>query len=285
MKPLSVLSAKAIVWAAALAVFAFENSAQARVNCTISSLGFSTAYGSSLNVTASSFTVTCTHVSGAKNTAKYQVGVSNGLQPSGTQNRAASGANFLNYNLTSDAACLTPWKGTAYIPAAAYTTPALALGASDIKTYSFYGCVPAGQTVPAAGTYTDTVTMSFVPGGGGFTNGTFPVSITAPATCTLSTPPGSVTFNYTSFSATSVLASTTFAATCTNKLPYTMALDATSGTISGVIYTLALSAPAAVGTGVAQTFSINGSMAAGQGGTCTAATCTGSQVRTLTITY
>ncbi len=284
MKPLSI-RLKPILWLVTAAILAFAHSAHARVNCSVSSLGFSTAYGSTLNVTASSFTVTCTHVSGAKNTATYQVAVNNGLQPSGTQNRAASGANFLNYSLTSDAACLTAWKGTAYIPATVYTTPALALGASDIKTYAFDGCVPANQVIPAAGTYTDTVTMSFVPAGATFTNGTFPVSITAPATCTLSTPPGNITFNYRSFSATAVAASATFATTCTNKLPYTMALDATSGAIAGVTYTLALSASTAVGTGVPQTFSINGSIAAGQGGTCTAATCTGSQVRTLTITY
>lgn len=274
-----------IPWLAAFAVLVFVHTAQARVTCTISSAGFSTAYGTTLNVTASSFTVTCSHLTGAGSTATYQVAASNGLQPTGTQNRAASGVNFLNYNLTSDPACLTPWKGTVYIPAAAYTTPVLALGASDVKTYSFYGCVPAGQTVPAAGTYTDTVTMSFIPGGAKFTNGTFPVSITAPATCTLSTPPGNIVFNYTSFSAAPVLANTTFAATCTNRLPYTLALDATSGTIAGVSYTLALSAASATGTGLAQTYTINGTIAAGQSGTCAAATCTGSQTRTLTITY
>lgn len=281
--PFSLL--KAVLWLLTLAMLAFVNSAHARVTCTISSLGFSTAYGSALNVTASSFTVTCSRLTGGGSQATYQIAANNGLHASGTQNRALSGAaSFLNYSLTSDAGCLTPWKGTAYIPAAPYTTPVLALGASDIKTYTFYGCVPAGQTVPAAGIYTDTVTMSFIPGGGNFTGGTFPVSITAPATCSLTTPPGNITFAYTSFGAAAA-ASTTFAATCTNRLPYTMALDATSGTIVGVTYTLALSAATAVGTGVAQSFTINGSIAAGQSGTCTAATCTGTQTRTLTITY
>ena len=283
MKPRSNLL-KTVPWLFVLVMLAYANSAQARITCTISSLGFTTAYGSGLNVTATSFTVTCSHLTGGGSKATYQVAVNNGLHVSGTQNRGASGVNFLNYNLTSDAACLTLWKGTAYIPAAAYTTPALALGASDIKTYTFYGCVPAGQTVPAAGTYTDTVTMSFKPGGAAFTNGTFPVSITAPATCALSTPPGNITFNYTSFGA-AANASTTFAATCTNRLPYTMALDATSGTIVGVNYTLALSAASATGNGLAQSYTINGTIAAGQGGTCTAATCVGSQTRTLTITY
>jgi spore coat protein U-like protein len=268
-----------------LATLIFAGSAHAKVTCTVSSLGFSTAYGSALNVTASSFTVTCTRVSGGANTATYQVAVNNGLHASGTQRRALSGAaSFLNYNLTSDLGCLAAWQGTTYIPAAAYTTPALAVGGSDVKTYSFYGCVPAGQTVPAAGTYTDTVTMNFIPGGANFTSSTFPVSITAPATCSLSTPPGNITFAYTSFGAAAA-ANTTFAATCTNRLPYTMALDATSGIINGITYTLALSASTAVGNGLAQGYTINGSIAAGQGGTCAAGTCTGFQTRTLTITY
>ncbi len=283
MKPSSALL-KAVLWPLTLAMLAFVNSAHARITCTVSSLGFSTAYGSALNVTASSFTVTCSHLTGGGSQATYQVAANNGLHASGTQRRAASGANFLNYNLTSDAGCLTPWQGTAYIPATPYTTPVLALGASDIKTYTFYGCVPAGQTVPAAGTYTDTVTMSFIPGGPNFTGGTFPVSITAPATCSLTPPPGNITFASTSFGAAAA-ASTAFATTCTKLLPYTMALDATSGTIVGVTYTLALSAATAVGTGVTQSFTINGSIAAGQSGTCTASTCSGTQTRTLTITY
>jgi hypothetical protein len=36
---------------------------------------------------------------------------------------------------------------------------------------------------------------------------------------------------------------------------------------------------------VAQTFSINGSIAAGQAGTCATGSCSGSDTRTLTITY
>lgn len=61
-----------------------------------------------------------------------------------------------------------------------------------------------------------------------------------------------------------VNASTTFAVTCT---------------------TVALGATNANGSGVAQTYTINGAIPAGQAGTCTGATCSGSQTRTLTITY
>jgi hypothetical protein len=80
-------------------------------------------------------------------------------------------------------------------------------------------------------------------------------------------------------------ASTTYGVTCTLALPYTMALDATSGTILGLAYTLSLSQSSSTGTGAQQTFSVNGNMAGGQAGTCATATCSGSQARTITVTY
>jgi hypothetical protein len=83
------------------------------------------------------------------------------------------------------------------------------------------------------------------------------------------------------------------AASRTNTLPYTLALDATSitDTQTNLAYTVALSAASGVGSGVAQTYSVTGSMASGQAGTCAAAggACTNgtsaNKVRTLTITY
>ena len=72
-----------------------------------------------------------------------------------------------------------------------------------------------------------------------------------------------------------------------------MALDATVGVVTGLNYALALNTVntggvnplTSVGNGLAKTFFINGTMAAGQAGACAAAACTGTQARTLTITY
>ncbi len=272
----------------ALAMLVFADVAQAGVTCAVTSGGFTAAYGSLLNVNATTFTVTCTKGPGNPKTATYQVQAT-GAHALGAQNRAFLSPNYLNYNLTSDNGCSALWGGTTYIPAAPYTTPALSNnGQQDVKTYSFYGCVPANQSAVTAGTYADTVTMTLIPtnppGGVTFNSGTFPVSIYAPATCSITTPPGNINFSYTSFGP-AANASTTFAATCTNLLPYTMSLDATSGMIVGINYTLALSSASGTGTGSAQTYSINGAIAAGQGGTCAATSCTGSQTRTLTITY
>jgi len=55
--------------------------------------------------------------------------------------------------------------------------------------------------------------------------------------------------------------------------------------VIGLNYTLTLPAPVA-GTGADQTYSIGGNMVAGQSGTCAGpGTCSGTDVRTLTITY
>jgi spore coat protein U-like protein len=292
MKPKSI-RLKPILWLAALAMLAFSAGAQARFTCNItaaSTLTLTTAYGSALNITAGSITVSCTSNNVASRTATYQISAPYSANATGTQRRAAFGANFLNYNLGANLGCSTAWNNTtAQLPTPAYTTPAMtSASAADVHTFYFWFCVPAGLTVPAAGTYTDTtnLTVTGLASAGGFTGGTgaLKVNITAPATCSLSTPPGNIVFNYTSFGA-AANASTTFGATCTNLLPYTMALDATTGTLLGLTYTLALSAASATGSGVAQSYTINGTIAAGQSGTCAATTCTGSQTRTLTISY
>lgn len=284
---------------AMLAMLAFAASAQARVTCVVTNpatLGIS--YGSLYNLVSGSFSVKCTNSNTTPRTATYQLKASVSANATGTQRRAKGVlGGFLNYSLTSDSACVTPWNATTpnYNLTTPYTTPTLlsTTPAGDVHTFFYYVCVPAGQTTLAADTYTDTIAIQFVnntitpTATGTWTNGaTFTLlSAVLYGTCSISTPPGNMTFNYTSFSAAAAAASTTFAATCTNKLPYTLALDATTGTINGITYTLALSAASASGTGLAQSYTINGSIAAGQSGTCATATCTGSQARFITVTY
>jgi spore coat protein U-like protein len=297
MKPASTLL-KSILVLGALAMLAFASSAQATISCNISNPAtLNIAYGSLYNLVSGSFTVTCSSNSNGAHTASYQLAASVSANASGTQRRAGPVSGiYLNYNLTVDSACTTAWNATSpnYNQTTLYTTPSLSTAgvASDTHTFFYYVCIPAGQTTAPAGTYSDTTAISFVNmsvsgGTSSFTNGAAfsLLNITTQGTCTFATPPGNMTFAYTSFSTTAATASTTFAAQCTNMLPYTMALDATSGTINGITYTLALSATSATGNGAAQGYTINGSIAAGQGGTCSTATCTGTQIRTLTITY
>ena len=120
----------------------------------------------------------------------------------------------------------------------------------------------------------------------GTATGGFNVTVNLTSKCQITTAPSDVAFSYTSFQATNASASTTYAVQCTNSLPYTMALDATAtNTVAGLNYSLALSAASGTGNGAAQSYTVNGTMVSGQAGTCALGSCSGSEARTLTITY
>lgn len=126
----------------------------------------------------------------------------------------------------------------------------------------------------------------------GSTNGNFNVVINLTPACSLSAIPD-MTFTYTSFQAgISTATPSNYTVTCTDGLPYTMALDALTTTDDAVNlqYTLALSAAGGTGNGAAQGFQVTGSMPASQGGTCAnPAGCTNAAAtnrqRTLTVSW
>jgi spore coat protein U-like protein len=118
----------------------------------------------------------------------------------------------------------------------------------------------------------------------------FNVTVNLTSACSVTSAPTPVAFNYTSGqtgAASPTAGSGAFQVTCTNNLPYTMALDATSGTFTtvGLNYTLSLSSSSSTGTGAAQSFTVGGSIAANQSGTCAVASCADTSARTLTISY
>lgn len=249
--------------------------------------------------TALSVTVSCTKSGGGgARTINYTVTPNNGLNPSGAQNRATGAAGTINYDIYADPSCTIPWNGVGAISFAGGKG-----GATISQTLTYYGCVPASQpTPPAAGSYSDTVsmTLAIVPPSAGITitgpnPRNFAVTITVNATCTFSTPPGTVNFGtYTAFQGSASTANTTFSTTCTNLTPYTLSLDATGGAVSGLNYSLLLNTSPSggvhpfgpvPGTGTAQTYYINGTMPANQAGTCAGANCVGTNVHTLTVTY
>lgn len=261
----------------------------AAITCNVSSPGWSSAYvpaNAATNVTQSSFTVTCQrNAGGDPTTVNYTVAANNGIHAAGAQNRAQLGAtaNRINYENDANSTCTNLWAGGAANRIAG-TISGLAGFIPQSQIVSYWGCIPGSQLGLPAGTYTDTVTMTLRYGGASNPTATFPVSIFTPSTCNISTAPGTVAFTYTAFGAVSN-ASTTFGVTCTNLLPYTMALDATVGVVVGLQYTLALGAAGGTGNGVQQTYAINGTMPAGQAGTCVTTNCSATQMRTLTITY
>lgn len=258
--------------------------AHAVITCNITSGGLFTAYDPAAGgntVVQSSFTVTCTKgAAGDPATVNYSVTVNNGLYALGVNNRAAFGASRIKYDVYTNVTCGGAWKGGTAI-AGTVNTPSVG---TFTATSAYWGCVLPAQAVPA-GTYTDNVIMTMTYGAAASTAiGSFAVSISTPATCSVTAPPGNVVFNYVAFGP-AITPSSTFGVTCTLSLPYTMALDATSGTIVGLNYTLALSAPGSTGIGAQQTHSINGNMVAGQSGICALGTCSGSQARSITISY
>lgn len=261
-------------------------SAQA-ITCSLTSNGFSSFYDPanlSTNITSASFTMTCTRSKGDSSLSqRYTVQANGGLQHSNWRNSNRAQYTFggkkhrINYNVYTTSSCSNLWQGNTTLGGTIIFT-----SSSDYvesQTVNYWGCIPVKQNA-AAGTYIDTVTMTPSIGN----SQTFPVTIVTPSSCSISTPPGDVLFTYTSFGSSAV-AYTGFAATCTATMPYSMALDATGGTLLGLNYTLSLSASSASGTGSAQNYTINGSIAAGQAGTCAMASCTATAGRTLTISY
>lgn len=268
-----------------MALLLLAAGAHAVIVCTVSSPGFAMMYDPvavAAATTSSSVTISCTRTLADATTQTYQLSASNGLQATGQTNQAKSAAaGLIKYNEYQDAAYTKVWGPS--LPKSFSGTINFGTATTATVNLPFYVSVPAKQAAAAAD-YFDTVTMTLTYGAATAT-GTHSVLISTLPQCMITTAPGNVMLSYTSFQATAAVASTTFATTCTTALPYTMALDAISGTINGVNYTVALSAASSTGTGAVQTYSINGSAVAGQSGTCTTATCTGADVRILTITF
>lgn len=272
------------------ALLLFGGCAEAAITCSVSSNGFIAGFNvGTQTIVQTSFTVSCTRDATSDPTSvNYSNAANNGLYPNGINNRALlSGSNYLRYDAFVDSGCATQWKGANTIAGSISFS-----GTGTVsKVHNFWGCIAAGAAVPAAGTYTDTVTMtlSYGPTPQATASGTFPVTIISPATCSINPAPGTLAFGtYVAFGS-ALAGSSGFGITCSKDLPYTLSVSPTGGTIAGVNYTLLLNATATTlnltGTGVQQNQSIDGSMAAGQAGTCAAGTCSATVPHTLTLTY
>ena len=238
-----------------------------------------------------SVTVNCAKSGGSGSALVYlELGSDGGIHASGSQSRGQNGSNTLNYGVWRDSNYTQAWASASSSRLKASINSS---SSNTSYTFTYYFSIPAQQNA-AAGNYTDTQTIRLYQSNTALgastasSSGSTSLNITLVtlARCTLSSPPGNIQFNYTSFQIAVASASTSFAVTCVSGVPYTMALDASSGTLVGLDYSLSLSKTGTqTGSGVAQSASINASMAAGQAGTCSSGSCTASQARTLTITY
>ena len=282
-----VLLAAVTIWAALLAA----GTAHAAITCSLSASGFTSVYdpiSTVPNDNVSSMTISCQRMSGDPGTTTYSLAVTNGLYPNGQNNRARYLTNnYLKYDVYKDAAYSSRWGSAGGSPITG--TLNFGSGTSASVTIPYYNRVGALQSA-VVGDYQDMMTATLTYSVTSVLNATaipatMPVIITTNPQCQFSTPPGTMSLNYTSFQATAATGSAQFATRCTSGLPYTMSLGATSGTLMGLNYSLSLSANSGTGTGAAQTYSVNGSIAANQVGVCATSACAASAPQTITISY
>jgi len=259
----------------------------AAITCNVTVTSISTVYSPTVatdNVSTGTYTISCNRLATDANSLAWSLAANNGLQPGGGNNRVQSPAgNRYAYDTYIDPAHTTKWQGGTRF------TGTLSFGASLTAsvTGSFDLVVYGNQAVQPAATYTDTmaVTLRNTANNATLDTSTFTVTVITTNSCQIYTPPGNIDLAYTSFQVSAATANTSFGVRCTTALPYTMALDATSGTIVGLTYTLALSQTSATGNGITQNYTVNGSIAGGQAGICSTGTCSGSDIRTLTVSY
>lgn len=269
------------------------NAASAAITCTsITSTGFTTAYVPNTTVsTQLSFTITCNRGSTSDpTTLSYSVKADNGLTPQGNANRASlllgGVTSYINYDVYTPSCSTTQWKNNVAISGTVTWSATQTGNATD--TEPFWGCIVTAQNPTTAGSYTDSIgiTATYNPGTGNTTlPGTIPVTIYAPANCVINPAPGNVNIIYPAFSAVAQSSTTSFGATCTSPMPYSLSVSPATGTLAGVNYNVTLGTTSATGTGTLQTHTITVTAPAGQGGTCAGATCTATQTHTLTVTY
>lgn len=217
--------------------------------------------------------------------------VENGLYYTGGTRRAKYGNGYLDYGLWQDSGASVAWDATSMIE-----VPLTWNNLNGTGSATFYFKLPAGQNQGVGTPYTDSAAVTLYHSDRHddkrdkvltVSNAAIVApSITIAPGCRLSSTPGDLTFSYTSFQVAPAQASTSFAAKCVKDTSYTMALDATSGTLLGLNYSLAISPTGQrTGSGVDQSVTISGTIAADQSGTCATSSCTARQSRTFTITY
>jgi spore coat protein U-like protein len=272
----------------------FAPLAGAAITCTVSVTAMLTVYdpiSPTLNVITGSYRIDCTRNAPGTDptTLAWSLGLNNGSNfsnPLNTKRVQRTGSQRYSYgtyraspynaaNEWTDVAGSTRFTGTINFGA----------GATAFATGPFDMVMTAGQAVQPAGIYTDTLTATLRTGATTLATNSFGVAVRTDNWCHFSVSPGTMAFTYTSFQLGTANASTSFGIRCTTGVPYTMALDATSGILLGLTYNLSLPTTSSSGTGETQTHNINGTIAGGQSGTCAGATCNGSQTRTLTLTW
>ncbi|HUR88369.1 MAG TPA: spore coat protein U domain-containing protein, partial [Ramlibacter sp.] len=237
--------------------------------------------------------ITCTRPNGnPRFPATFWIGTSGA---NGTR-KLLNGSDQLTYNLFTSG-CATAWSGTTGVTVANSLT---ANGDANVTITNIPFClrITGGQNTAKALTFTTTETLTVrSTDSTGFSWGTGVLSLSGKvnALCLITTG-NTLTFTYTSFQASDQTGSNgSFVVQCTNSTTYSLALDSLSGVAIGITYTLGLqtlgnqSVNNVPGTGNTLTYQVPGKIfsgSSGQAGTCASgSTCTGSDNRTVTVSY
>jgi spore coat protein U-like protein len=276
----------------------FTVPAWSAINCTIvaSPSQVNSIYASAQNLDVlGTFTVNCTRLASDARRPDIWVGLN---QPAaGGVATLDTGGSTLPYTIAHRTYASGIWTNTGGVAAGSTTAGGVTVqvdfgnrGITVVQTFNYYLRIPLGLTRPA-GVYVSTVPVTLRLGttqtGTPLNSASLDIVISIPKSCRFSTPPTAITVNYPAFSAAPITGASNFAMTCTQGTTYTIALDATRGLIPNVqlSYGLSLSAASAAGSALAQPYTVNISVDARQAGRCTGSTCSGTDSRTLTVTY
>ena len=130
----------------------------AQCNISTTALNFGTTSSLPSNVDS-----TATITAQCNNSLPYSIGLGNGTNASGSQRRMRLGATtgYLNYGLYTDSARSSSWTTSTATTSCTggANTCLLGTGTGSNQSITVYGRVPP-QTVPAIGTFTDTVVVT-----------------------------------------------------------------------------------------------------------------------------
>lgn len=289
-------------WLAGICLMVFSPFAHAVYSCTVAATDTGLLYQTPTpNDVTGSATLTCTRSSSDANSLTYRLKASDGLSASATNPirrvRLGSTANYLFYSLRRGSSCNnnTDWRAPA-TGTSNVQTGTLNFGASLTTSTTLSYCirvrVNAGgnPASPAAGVYSDSfnIVAQYPNSDAGALSPIEPVTMTVGVSsqCVFNTYPGNLVFNYTAFSSSAQTATTSFMLRCSTGLPWSISVNPSPATLLGLQYQIAASPTSGTGNGnTGQAVTLTGTMPMGQAGTCSSASCAGSQTHSVIITY
>jgi len=279
-------------------------SAQAAVNCSLVAPSFSGTYVDTADLNQQgSFTINCTRSSNGKLDLYLRLSLSQAVVG---QTMSTPFPDTLNYNIYREAGYAYLWTTGAQAGTGATGVETLLTFTGNTKaasaTMTAYQRLPLGQIGKAAGSYANnlTATLEQINGAGGAvlqTLGTATVSsqATVGKGCSFGPAVPSYSLTYQAFRTTDLIdTSKSVDVTCTKGTSYTMSLDRMVDVVPtvGLAYSIAFtssggaSVSSVSNSGTAATnYGLTLNLPAAQAGSCNTGACTGTSVRTITVTY